>query len=88
MVDLAENPPYNTIKKEQTMSTEPNHTFMTELDGAKENATYKIDAADLLLDIKVLIKEYYTATLTEDKSELLIKFNNGQAFRLALSEIK
>lgn len=88
MVDLAENPPYNTIKKEQTMATETNHTFIPELDGAKEDATYKIDVADLLLDIKVLIKEYYTATLTEDKSELQIRFNNGQAFHLALSEIK
>ncbi len=70
------------------MATETNHTFIPELDGAKEDATYKIDVADLLLDIKVLIKEYYTATLTEDKSELQIRFNNGQAFRLALSEIK
>lgn len=65
-----------------------NHTFITELEAENTDLTYKIAELDLLLDIKVLIKEYYSATLTESGNELTLKFNNGQIFKLTLTEQK
>lgn len=46
----------------------------------------KIDAEDLLLDIKYLIKAYYCATLTSDKNTMKMKFDNGQSFLLKVEE--
>ena len=43
---------------------------------------YRVNASDLLLDLKVLLKEYYIATFTSDGNALLINFNNGQKFKL------
>lgn len=46
----------------------------------------KVTANDLLLDLKVLMKEYYIATFSEDNGSLKIALNNGQKFRLILLE--
>lgn len=48
--------------------------------------SYCIDINSLLTDIKVLLKEYYLATFNEDGNQLLLKFSNGQKFKLTLSE--
>jgi hypothetical protein len=63
-----------------------NHLFLTETEGAKDNLKYTVGAKDLLIDLKVLLKEYYAATFTEDGSSLIMKFTNGQVFCLNLKE--
>jgi len=70
------------------MANEAKHMFTTETESAKNKFNFKIEEYDLLLDIKALIKEYYIATFTQDGAALTINFNNGQKFRLAVSEIK
>ena len=48
----------------------------------------RTDSLSLLLDLKVLIKEYYTATFTADEKGLVIGFNNGQKFKISVEEIR
>lgn len=69
------------------MADNKNHMFLTETESAAGDFNYKIDANDLLLDLKVLLKEYYIATFTSDGNALLINFNNGQKFKLNLEEL-
>lgn len=47
---------------------------------------WKISAQDLLIDLKVLMKEYYVATFTENEGELKIAFENGQKFIIGIKE--
>ncbi|MDE6361492.1 MAG: hypothetical protein K2L53_00780 [Clostridia bacterium] len=47
----------------------------------------KIAKQDLLLDLKVLIKEFYFGTFTNDGQSLLLNFFNGQKFALKIEEI-
>lgn len=47
---------------------------------------WKISAQDLLIDFKVLMKEYYVATFTENEGELKIAFENGQKFIIDIKE--
>ncbi len=63
-----------------------NHTFLSELENLNSVANYKIDKNDLLFDIKVLLKDYYLATFTENENKLKLCFNNGQVFYLSLDE--
>ena len=65
--------------KENVKSTELN----TDLDGLD----YKISLEDMLLDLKVLLKEYYCATFTHDGKSLKITLNNGQKFLLNMTAI-
>ena len=48
------------------MADNKNHIFLTETESAAGDFNYKIDANDLLLDLKVLLKEYYIQTYTSD----------------------
>ncbi|MDD4291844.1 MAG: hypothetical protein PHX51_06410 [Clostridia bacterium] len=65
------------------------HIYATETEIAKDVDLWNtVEAEDLIKDIKALIKEYYTATLTEECNALIIKFNNGQIFKLTLAEEK
>lgn len=41
---------------------------------------FRISEKDLLLDMKVLIKEYYCGMFTEDEQSLKLQFTNGQTF--------
>ena len=50
--------------------------------------TWVCDANDLLWDIKVLMREYYVGTFNKKGNYLVVKFNNGQKFRIAVAEIK
>lgn len=81
---------YNKLKhqKENYMTKDNEHIFLTETESAEGNFNFKIEAGDLLFDLKVLLKEYYIATFTDDGKSLLINFNNGQKFKLSLEEIK
>lgn len=50
-------------------------------------ALFKLSVTDLLLDLKVLMKEYYCGTFTEDEKGLKLQFLNGQRFIMSLREI-
>lgn len=56
------------------------------MEGAEGKFDYCVGGHDLLIDIKVLLKEYYAATFSDDGSSLLMQFSNGQKFRLRLEE--
>lgn len=56
----------------------------TELD----NVTWSCESNDILRDIKFLMREYYTGFYSEIDNGLIIRFNNGQKFKLTVSEIK
>lgn len=47
----------------------------------------KIESQDLLIDLKVLMKEYYCGTFTNDGQSLMLRFYNGQKFALKIEEI-
>ena len=54
---------------------------------ANNEAMTKIDKQDLLIDLKVLIKEFYCGTFTNDGQSLLLELFNGQKFALKIEEI-
>ncbi len=68
--------------------TKENHLFVAETEGAKDKFNYNVEAEDIMLDLKVLLKEYYAATFGIDGKSLKISFNNGQKFKLSVSEEK
>ena len=47
-----------------------------------------IDEMSLMMDVKVLLNEYYLATFDENGNSMKIALNNGQKFRLTVEEIK
>ncbi len=53
-----------------------------------ENLNVTVDAISILLDLKALMKDYYTATFTAKEKELEIKFDNGQKFLISVKEKK
>ena len=61
------------------------HLFIAETESAKVN--YKVEADDVLLDLKVLLRDYYTATFTKDEDGLKLQFTNGQKFVLSAKEV-
>ena len=67
----------------QNQSKCVDHIFNAQL----SDMQYQVDVEDLFLDIKVLLKEYYMGTFTNDGKALMLKFTNGQKFRLSLSEV-
>ena len=52
-----------------------------------KNGEWTCDAIDLLLDIKFFMKEYYVAFFEDDNDRLIIKFKNGQKFRIFCRKI-
>lgn len=63
------------------------HLFCPETENAKEHLSFRTDSLDLLLDLKVLMKEYYAATFEQDGKFLKLCFKNGQKFRVSVEEI-
>ncbi|MDE5653978.1 MAG: hypothetical protein K2I46_00025 [Clostridia bacterium] len=59
----------------------------TQLEDANYELKPKIGTQDLLIDLKVLIKEYYCGTFTNDGQSLVLSFFNGQRFALKIEEI-
>lgn len=49
---------------------------------------FRVDELSILLDIKALLKDYYTATFTENGKGLKIEFDNGQKFIINVKESK
>ena len=59
------------------------HIFNAQL----SDLQYKVEIEDLFLDIKVLLKEYYMGTFTNDGKGLTLNFTNGQKFLLSLKAV-
>lgn len=59
----------------------------TELNTDLDRLDYKISLEDMLLDLKVLLKEYYCATFSDDGKSLKITLSNGQKFLLSLTTV-
>ena len=64
------------------------HLFVTEMEGSGDSLKYIVDEKSLLLDLKVLIKEYYAVTFSENEDGLQLAFGNGQKFSISIKEIK
>ena len=62
------------------------HIFLPDTEIADAEFQCKVTATGLLLDLKVLMKEYYVATFSDDGGTLKIALSNGQKFRLVLIE--
>ena len=63
------------------------HEFVTETDSAKETQLdYQVEAESILLDLKVLLREYYAATFTVEEKDLKLRFTNGQSFIIKVEE--
>lgn len=69
------------------MKERSNHLFIKEME-CEDKLQFKVDELSLLLDVKVLLKDYYTATFTESENALRINFDNGQTFEISVSEVK
>lgn len=68
-------------------NTQPSeHVFLKELESLN-GFDYKIDVKSFLLDVKVLLREYYAGTFTEQADALTVRFNNGQSFILSAKEV-
>lgn len=64
------------------------HEFVMEKESAKEvGLDYKVEAEEILFDLKVLLRDYYVATFTKDENALKLQFTNGQTFMLTAKEI-
>ena len=71
------------------MKQERIHEMVTDTDFAKVcEFRNEVSTMELLLDIKVLMKEYYAATFSDSEEALIIAFNNGQKFLLSISSYK
>lgn len=69
------------------MKKRSNHLFVKEME-CEDKLQFKVDELSLLLDVKVLLKDYYTATFTESENALRINFDNGQTFEISVNEVK
>ena len=64
------------------------HELITERESAQElGLGYKVEVEEILLDLKVLLRDYYTATFTKDENTLKLRFTNGQTFILNAKEV-
>lgn len=64
------------------------HVFATKTEAAQESGIdYKVDAESVLLDLKVLLRDYYAATFTKEEDALTLQFTNGQKFILSAKEV-
>ncbi len=70
------------------MAKDKEHTFIREMECAKNKFDFNLCVHELLIDFKVLLKEYYAATFLDDGNALIMNFTNGQKFILTLQEIK
>lgn len=68
-------------------NVQPSQTVaQSDFDISNTDLIFKLTAEDLLLDLKVLIKEYYCGTFTKDSKSLKLQFTNGQSFLLSINE--
>ena len=67
----------------QNQSKCSEHIFNAQLNDLQ----YQVEIEDLFLDLKVLLKEYYMVTFTNDGQGLTLNFTNGQKFILSLKAV-
>lgn len=72
------------------MSRKSCNNFINENQELNEisESNWFISSKDLLMDLKLLIKEYYAASFTEEDNFLKLSFVNGQTFLVSLQEEK
>ncbi len=72
------------------MSRKSCNNFINENQELNEisESNWFITSKDLLMDLKLLIKEYYAASFTEEDNFLKLSFVNGQTFLVSLQEEK
>lgn len=72
------------------MSRKSCNNFINENQELNEisESNWFITSKDLLMDLKLLIKEYYAASFTEEDNFLKLSFVNGQTFLISLQEEK
>lgn len=72
------------------MSRKSCNNFINENQELNEisESNWFITSKDLLMDLKLLIKEYYAARFTEEDNFLKLSFVNGQTFLISLQEEK
>lgn len=64
------------------------HEMVTGKESARDvGLDYKIEAEEILFDLKVLLRDYYAATFTKDENALTLRFTNGQTFVLKAEEV-
>ena len=54
----------------------------------QEDYKWFCDTDDILRDIKVFMRENYIACYDEEGESLILKFNNGQKFKISVNEMK
>lgn len=55
---------------------------------ANEEIPTVIEASDLVCELKILMKDFYEGTITDDGKALKLRFANGQKFKITVTEIK
>lgn len=75
------------------MKDEKNHILVTEYNKQSDledlpDINWKVEPNEILCDIKFLLREYYVATFGIDEKSLILGFNNGQKFKITVSEIR
>lgn len=72
------------------MSRKSCNNFINENQELNEisESNWFITSKDLLMDLKLLIKEYYAVSFTEEDNFLKLSFVNGQTFLISLQEEK
>lgn len=59
-----------------------------DLESVKEaNIKQFISSNDILIDLKIILKNYYVATFNEEGNALKITFNNGQSFIINVTQV-
>lgn len=51
-----------------------------------EKAPYAIEAAELSEELKIILKDYFLGTVSENGNSLQIKFLNGQKFKITVEQ--
>lgn len=72
------------------MSRKSCNNFINENQELNEisESNWFITSKDLLMELKLLIKDYYAASFTEEDNFLKLSFVNGQTFLVSLQEEK
>lgn len=59
-----------------------------DLESVKEaNIKQFISSNDILIDLKIILKNYYVATFNEEGNALKITFYNGQSFIINVTQV-
>ena len=84
-----ENRQKNFIRKgEKRLEAKGKIPGVERVGGSGIMATWCVGEQDLLFDLKMMIKQYYVATFTQQDNRLKLTLSNGQTFLITVSEQK